>query len=72
MTIHDINTTKKHKLSMYLSMHLEDKRYVKINNRKGLSFTEEEARAALLKALKASICKRDAKEFLACLRKRNG
>lgn len=68
MTIHDFNTTKKHKLSMYLSMHLENKRYVKINNRKSLSFTEEEAREALLKALKLALCKRDAKEFLACLR----
>lgn len=68
MTIHDFNTTKKHKLSVYLCQHLKEKRYTKINNNKSLSFTEEEAREALLKALKASICKRDAKEFLACLR----
>jgi len=72
MTILDFNTDKRHKLTIYLCNHLKNKRYEKINKRTYLSFTEEEAREALLSALRVSIKKRDAKEFLSCLRASNG
>lgn len=68
MTTLDFNTNKKSKLSMYLSLHLKNKRYEMINGKKHLSFTHEEAREALMKALKMALNKKDAKEFLSCIR----
>ena len=68
MTIKDFNTKKKHKLSMYLSKHLKNKRYDRINGVKYLSFTKEEAHNALMQALRMAHNKKDAKEFLACIR----
>ena len=72
MTIIDFNTDKRHKLTMYLCQHLKDKRYEKINGKTYLSFTKEEAREALMSALKVAHNKRDAKEFLSCVRSYNG
>ena len=68
MTILDFNTTKKQKLSIYLSTHLKDKKYERINRIRYLSFTQKEARDALMIALKMALNKKDAKEFLSCLR----
>ena len=53
---------------MYLSLHLKNKRYEMINGKKHLSFTHEEARDALMIALRMAHNKKDAKEFLSCIR----
>lgn len=76
MTVLDINTHNRLKLSMYLCKHLENKRYEKVRGiRSGnllLSFTYEEAREALMKAMDKAIRKKDIKIFLHQLRLANG
>ena len=67
MTIAQINTHNKKKLSEYLIKHLDKKRYVMGKYSKCLDFTYEEERLALMKALKMEHCK-DAKLFLAQLK----
>lgn len=68
MTILDIDTHNRHKLSIYLCKHLKNKRYTKGKYGKILEFTYQEAREAILNALKKAICKKDAKLFLAQLK----
>jgi len=70
MTITDIASHNNHKLSIYLSKFLSNKRYTK-TGRKSLIFTKEEAREALMKAMRVSISKKDIKLFLQELRRTN-
>lgn len=76
MTVLDINTHNRLKLSMYLCKHLQNKRYEKVRGARSgnflLSFTYEEAREALMKAMHKAINKKDAKMFLHQLRLANG
>ena len=72
MTVLDINTHNRFKLSMYLYKHLQNKRYEKVRGARSgnflLSFTYEEARDALMKAMHKALNKKDAKMFLQQLR----
>ncbi len=68
MTIHNFNTDKKQKLSDYLTKFLEDKTYIKVNGHVCLSFTPDEARGVLKKAMRVAHGKKDIKAFLACIK----
>ncbi len=69
MTITKINSHNNHKLSIYLSQHLKDKRYTKGQGKGCLEFTFEEAREALMSALRVSYKKKDILLFLQQLRR---
>lgn len=76
MTVLDIETHNRLKLSMHLYKHLENKRYETVRGKRSgnllLSFTYEEAREALMKAMSMALKKKDAKLFLQQLRLANG
>ena len=59
---------KKKKLSVYFTKFLEDKNYIKVNGHICLSFTPDEARSVLKKAMRVAHGKKDIKEFLACIK----